>query len=424
MFKFAHMADVHIGAHDDKRLIELEKEAFYESIDICVRKKVDFIIIAGDFFDDPIPKNEIVKNVILKLRELKEKSNIPVYVLYGSHDYIRGGTSMIDLLDAAGLIVKISDYKNIKEDNQGKKILNIIKDDKTGTKLVGISARKNGAEKEYFEKLNVEYLEKQDGFKIFVFHSGIQELLEHAPFAKECVPIEWFPKGFNYYAGGHIHQNKEEYNMKAKGYENIIIPGPLFIGWGSRDYEDVSNGEKRGFYIVSCEENKVMENGIEFIKTDKLQGKHMPFNVTRRSAEQANDEIIEEINNLKVEDDTLITVRISGELSSGKPSDIDDWEFQKLLAEKGTIDPIFLTPKVTTKEYQKIQVTNEDKTKIEEELLEKNIINVKSKDEMLKEEKGVNLANELLKLLKTQSKKDGVIESALTLFGISKSNEE
>ena len=43
---------------------------------------------------------------------------------------------------------------------------------------------------------------------------------------------------------------------------------------------------------------------------------------------------------------------------------------------------------------------------------------------MLKEEKGVNLANELLKLLKTQSKKDGVIESALTLFGISKSNEE
>ena len=424
MFKFAHMADVHIGAHDDKRLIELEKEAFYESIDICVRKKVDFIIIAGDFFDDPIPKNEIVKNVILKLRELKEKSNIPVYVLYGSHDYIRGGTSMIDLLDAAGLIVKISDYKNIKEDNQGKKILNIIKDNKTGTKLVGISARKNGAEKEYFEKLNVEYLEKQDGFKIFVFHSGIQELLEHAPFAKECVPIEWFPKGFNYYAGGHIHQNKEEYNMKAKGYENIIIPGPLFIGWGSRDYEDVSNGEKRGFYIVSCEENKVMENGIEFIKTDKLQGKHMPFNVARRSAEQANDEIIEEINNLKVEDDTLITVRISGELSSGKPSDIDDWEFQKLLAEKGTIDPIFLTPKVTTKEYQKIQVTNEDKTKIEEELLEKNIINVKSKDEMLKEEKGVNLANELLKLLKTQSKKDGVIESALTLFGISKSNEE
>ena len=67
-------------------MIDLEKEAFYESIDICVRKKVDFIIIAGDFFDEPMPKLEIVKNVILKLRELQEKSNIPVYVLYGSHD--------------------------------------------------------------------------------------------------------------------------------------------------------------------------------------------------------------------------------------------------------------------------------------------------------------------------------------------------
>ena len=110
--------------------------------------------------------------------------------------------------------------------------------------------------------------------------------------------------------------------------------------------------------------------------------------------------------------------------SPRKTSNIDIFQIHKLLAEKGTIDPKIIRNDLTTKEYQKIQVTNEDKTKIEEELLEKNIINVKSKYEMLKEEKGVNLANELLKLLKTQSKKEGVIESALTLFGISESNKE
>ena len=55
MFKFAHMADIHIGAHKDKRLMELEIQAFNESIDICIKQGVKFIIIAGDFFDKPVP---------------------------------------------------------------------------------------------------------------------------------------------------------------------------------------------------------------------------------------------------------------------------------------------------------------------------------------------------------------------------------
>ena len=45
MFKFAHMADIHIGAHKDKRLMELEIQAFNESIDICINQGVKFIII-------------------------------------------------------------------------------------------------------------------------------------------------------------------------------------------------------------------------------------------------------------------------------------------------------------------------------------------------------------------------------------------
>ena len=59
------MADVHIGAHEDnKRLSELEIEAFNESIDTCVKEGVKFIIIAGDFFDKPVPELGQVKNII------------------------------------------------------------------------------------------------------------------------------------------------------------------------------------------------------------------------------------------------------------------------------------------------------------------------------------------------------------------------
>ena len=69
MFKFAHMADIHIGAHKDKRLMELEIQAFNESIDICIKEGVKFIINAGDFFDKPIPELDQVKKIILILIE-------------------------------------------------------------------------------------------------------------------------------------------------------------------------------------------------------------------------------------------------------------------------------------------------------------------------------------------------------------------
>ena len=69
MFKFAHMADIHIGAHKDKRLMGLEIQAFNESIDTCVKEGVKFIIIAGDFFHTPAPELEQVKRIIKKLKK-------------------------------------------------------------------------------------------------------------------------------------------------------------------------------------------------------------------------------------------------------------------------------------------------------------------------------------------------------------------
>ena len=53
-------------------------------------------------------------------------------------------------------------------------------------------------------------------------------------------------------------------------YQNIIFPGPSFIGWGTKDYTDVAKGEKRGFYIVTCEDNKIIEDGIKFVEVKKI----------------------------------------------------------------------------------------------------------------------------------------------------------
>ena len=50
-FRFAHIADCHIGAWRDKTLRELNIQAFEKALDTCIEQKVDFIILPGDLFD-------------------------------------------------------------------------------------------------------------------------------------------------------------------------------------------------------------------------------------------------------------------------------------------------------------------------------------------------------------------------------------
>tara|TARA_B100000949_G_scaffold201924_1_gene190177 strand:- start:2324 stop:3592 length:1269 start_codon:yes stop_codon:yes gene_type:complete len=422
------MADIHIGAHKDKRLMELEIQAFNESIDICIKEGVKFIIIAGDFFDKPIPELEQVKKIIIKLIELSQ-SNIPVYVIYGSHDYSPGQDSMIDLLEAAKLIIKIYNPKSV----DGKIRLEMYQDKETGVKLAGISARKVGLEKAYFEKLDREHLENQDGFKIFVFHSGIEEF--KPSFLKgamdmECIPINWFPKGFNYYAGGHIHK-RDEFNIQ--NYQNIIFPGPSFIGWGTKDYTDVAKGEKRGFYIVSCEDNKIIENGIKFVEIKKIEGNFIEFDVTGKRSKLVNDEINKKLEEEEV-DNKLVVIRIFGELLSGNTSDIDTIGIRKSLTDRNAISPQINRNKLSTKELQKIRISSEDKLEIEDGLFRENVINIKSENKLLQNKNGIMMAKELLRVLK-ESPKDSngknstaiqnkIVKSGIETLEIAKIMEE
>ena len=91
--KFAHVADTHIGKMNFK-LKEREedfKDSFSEFIDVCINKKVDFVIHSGDLFDKPRPKTSLISFVVEQLKKLKQ-NNIPFYVVPGSHDMGVDGT--------------------------------------------------------------------------------------------------------------------------------------------------------------------------------------------------------------------------------------------------------------------------------------------------------------------------------------------
>ena len=89
---------------------ELNLQAFEKSISISIKEQVDFILITGDFFDVNIPQLSPVKKAVEILKQVRN-SGIPVYMIYGSHDFDTANISMIDILHSADLFIKPTEFQ-------------------------------------------------------------------------------------------------------------------------------------------------------------------------------------------------------------------------------------------------------------------------------------------------------------------------
>jgi len=356
-----------------------------------MQENVDFVLIAGDLFHANLPDMYVANEAVKKMKEVKD-AGIPIYVIYGSHDYSPNGTSIIDILDSTGLIKKI-----VKgEDVDGKLRLKVFTDPKTKAKLVGISGRKAGLEKNYFEILDREFLEKEEGFKIFAFHSAISELKPEFLAQMESIPVSLLPKGFDYYASGHVHRRTES---GFAGYERVVFPGGLFGGY-SRDLEDSAKGEKRGFYLVSFDD-KVEE--VRFVEVSVCDFEYFEYDVSDKNSVQAKKDLLDKLSKIEAEN-KIAVVKIKGELSGGKTSDISSSEIRDLLKKNGALDVIINRYGLASKDYSSVRAMGEDIPTIENRLLRENIGAVKVSIEELKADKGAKLAQDLLKVLRQEQK--------------------
>lgn len=414
MYKFAHIADTHLGANRHPALEKIENEVFNQVMDKCMEDKVDFILICGDLFHIGIPDLGVVNNCVRKLKEVSDQK-IPVYVIFGSHDYNPNTESIVDILNSAGLI------KNIvmgSETDEGKIKLEFWVDKKTGAKITGINARKGGVEKTYYDCLERESLEKEPGFKIFCLHNGLSEFKPAHMASMETIPVSSLPKHFSYYAGGHIHKRVEE---SLPDYEHIVYPGPIFSA-GSQDLELSAKGEKRGFYIVSFDD-KVED--MEFIEIEPCEFAFHEFNVDGKNSTHANQFLEAQLQKVDVAG-KIVLIKIKGELSGGKTSDIKASELKNILAANGALIVDVNRHGLSSKEFSAVEVHGEDVPMIERKRLRENIGAVRVSIDKLKGEKGAELAERLLKILRIEvqegeAKKDynsRILEEGLDCLGV------
>jgi DNA repair exonuclease SbcCD nuclease subunit len=373
--RYIHIADCHLGSWREPKLREVNNKAFVSVIAFAIAKKADFLLISGDLFNTALPSIDSIKLAVEQLKKLKDRK-ISVYAIAGSHDFSPSGKTMLDVLESAGLIIDVFRGESI----EGKLKLKFTEDLKTGIKITGLIGKKGGLEKNYYYDLFRENLENEKGYKIFLFHTSITELKTKELSQMESMPLSLLPKGFSYYAGGHVHIiDKKEFEE----YKNVVYPGPVW----PNSFLELEKLGKGGFVFVEndkIEQMKIEPNPVISVK----------INVEGKSSSEAEQEIIDGFKNKFIEN-LIITLRLEGCLRTGKVTEIN---FKKIFEELYSRGAYFIMKNTTglkSKEFEEVKMTESSSEEIETKLINEHSGQLKT----FEVEKEKELTKELLRLL-------------------------
>lgn len=382
MGRFAHIADVHLGYQKSEALKEVERDIFTRIVDECVARKVNFVLVCGDLFHVNIPHMETNVHAFEQFHRLR-KAGIPVYAVYGSHDFSPTAKSIIDLLQASDLITKVTAI----DEGDGVN-LKFVTDPKTGAKIVGLPGLKAGRDIDLYENLDREPLEAEEGFKIFMFHGAIRELIRQSSPSMDSMPLSMLPRNFSYYAGGHIHTHTyEEY----PNYPRVVYPGTPFSGY-SNDLEENARGQSRGFVVVDFDE-KV--SNVEFVEIKAAKYEIIDICCKNKKASSVNSQLQDEVHKANAKS-KIVVIKIAGELATGKTADVDVTAARAELRRAGALDIIVHKNQLTSMDYNITAVKGSTREEIVHNIFAENVDNVKTRREELAGEAGVSLAESLL----------------------------
>jgi DNA repair exonuclease SbcCD nuclease subunit len=358
--KYAHFADLHLGSWREDKMRQLSMNAFLTAIDECINEKVDFILFSGDMFNTSLPSLDTLKVVTKKMKDLSDMG-IPIYAIAGSHDFSPSGKTMLDVLENAGLLVNVCKGK---VDSESRKLfLRFTIDTKTGVRITGIVGRKGMLDRTYYENLDLENLENEKGYKIFLFHTALTELKpKHLEFM-EAYPATFLPKGFDYYAGGHVHHPAR---VDIENYGPMTYPGALF----PNNFAELEKYSKGGYYLVTVDDEGRQE--IAWCPVEVMKHRSLVLDCIHKTPEIVLFEVLNAFNNQDLSD-TLITLRLIGTLEKGRVADIDFKQIFEKLSLQGSYFVMKNTAKLNSEEFEEIKINPSNPDNLEEEVISEHL---------------------------------------------------
>ncbi|WP_241558962.1 metallophosphoesterase family protein [Oceanobacillus halophilus] len=247
---FIHAADLHLDspfkglAHTPEHIFKEIRESTFHALDnlvsTAIQRKVDFILISGDLFDN---EKQSLKAQIRLRKAFEELNNhdIKVYASYGNHDFINGNIYPVNYPDNVFI------FPDEKVTN-----FTFVKDQQALAKIYGFSYENRAVHEEKAKEFHISDTEVP--FHIAMLHGSIRTNSDHdvyAPFQLSDLQKELF----HYWALGHIHKREI-----LKENPAIVYPG------NTQGRNRKETGEKGCFHVVLREN----QTELTFIPLQKV----------------------------------------------------------------------------------------------------------------------------------------------------------
>ena len=225
-------------------------------------------------------------------------------------------------------------------------------------KIAGMIGRRSGLERELYSRLSNEHLEAEDGLKIFMFHSAVEELKQDGFSQIDAVGASFFPRDFFYYAGGHVHI-VEHADVDCR--KNIVFPGPTFPN-------NFSEVEKLG-----CGSFCIVENGkIEHVRLSLHPVVCARIDCSGKNALEIARLMEEHFEAVDV-GNAIVCLRLEGKMKDSKVSDVD---FRKVffgLESKGAYFVMKNSNGLSDSEFEEVKVCQDCSENIEEKIIDEHL---------------------------------------------------
>lgn len=313
--KFIHTADLHLDTpfkglsnwNSDlaSKLEDATFKSFRKIINLCLKEKVDFLVISGDLFNSENKSLAAQLKFVSELKRLSERG-IPTYFICGNHDPL---SSWLENLQMPKNVFRFnsSEVENVTYQKDNSPIADIH----------GISFQNKVVNQNLARKYQLK--SNPSPISIAILHGtiGIPGLHEnYAPFKVEDVSN----KGFDYWALGHIHKRQIVHEQTPK----IVYPGNP----QGRDFGETG---AKGCYIVEIKENNTPK--LKFEPTQLIRFEDVQIDL---SGEDKIDKLQERIEEVKTniddyDENTCYCLRI---ILKGRTS------LHSLLNKQGEIDQL------------------------------------------------------------------------------------
>jgi DNA repair exonuclease SbcCD nuclease subunit len=319
------MADTHLGAFRDRELRRLNLQAFLGALDAVREEGCEFLVIAGDLFDSNLPDMSTVDRAAEGLRRLKD-AGVRIYVFHGSHDRSPTEKGILDVLASAGL------FETVGIDVGGGSEPRVVTDGPTGTVLSAVGGMRRTLERGLLETMDPGPLEeaaRDAPLAIFGYHGPVKgmmgrDLEDRIP---EAVPLDVLPRGFDYYALGHIHHHFE---MMVPEGGLAAYPGPTF----GATFGDLADDRAKGLLAIDADEDGKCT--ASHVPIDSAPVHMVELDATGMTGDEARESLAGMVEGIDPEG-SVVLLRVYGTLTEGRPSDVSIPRVRETIVSGGAI---------------------------------------------------------------------------------------